>query len=159
LQPQAAALSYQIKKKQMLKKSVIASVLLLFCGAGAHADHHLPRAEAVYDLLFSDIPYRAAYCSAVIEAHRPSASGGHLPDFFAWPGYPKAMIKWKYMLWQLDRASKAPPADSVRMKEARSLADADMVEMTSIERKQSAIFSAYTRMDSAACNDALSWLP
>lgn len=150
-----------------MKKDVLwASALLLFGGGGAHADHHLPLAEVftpgsnlVNDLLFSDIAYRAAYCSAVIEARRPSASGGHLPDFFAWPGYPKAMIEWKYMLWQLGRASKAPPADSVRMQEARNLAEADMVEMAGMERKQSAIFSAYTRMDSAACNDALSWLP
>jgi len=121
------------------------------CG-GAYATSSVLELVELNDVLFSDTAYRAAYCSVVIEANRPSASGGHLPDFFAWPGYPKAMIKWKYMLWQLDGASKAPPADSIRIQEARNLAEADM------ERKDSDI-NAYARMVSADCVDASDWLP
>lgn len=152
-----------------MRISKIASVFLLwifFGGGEGHAGHHVPilplftpQSDMRSDLLFSDIAFRAAYCSVVLEATRPSTSGGHLPDFFAWPGYPKAIIKWKYALWQLGSASKAPPADSVRMQAARGLAEADMSEMTSMERKPSDTFSASTRMDSAACNDALDWLP
>lgn len=148
----------------MLRKALWASALLIL--GGANADHHLPsselstpRSNLATDLLFSDIAYRAAYCSAAIETNRPSASGGHLPDFFAWPGYPKAMIKWKYTLWRLDSASKAPSADSARMQEARGLAEADIAEIASVESEHSAFLTADARMRSAACDDSLSWLP
>lgn len=99
--------------------------------------------------LFSNIAFRSAYCYKVLKVYKPSSSGGHLPDFFAWSRYPKEMIKWKYRLNKLDKASKVRSVDPVKMKTASDLAMNDMNSMEDVSRK---------RFYKADCRGDLAWL-